>query len=111
MADIVLAHSYHLQYDPKQVRKMQPYPPLGTLYAATGTWSSIKGPSLAEMQLVRDLDALKNDIAKEGPAKLFANPQPISVIKVFAGSLDLESHYDAKATGPGGRLVYFVRRD
>lgn len=35
MADIVLAHSYHLQYDPKQVRKMQPYPPLGTLYAAT----------------------------------------------------------------------------
>ena len=35
MADILLAHSYHLLYDPKQVRKMQPYPPLGTLYAAT----------------------------------------------------------------------------
>src|ERR1700742_1567790 len=35
MADILLAHSYHLPYDPKQVRKMQPYPPLGTLYAAT----------------------------------------------------------------------------
>ena len=35
MADILLAHSYHLAYDPKQVRKMQPYPPLGTLYAAT----------------------------------------------------------------------------
>ena len=34
MADILLAHSYHLRYDPKQVRKMQPYPPLGTLYAA-----------------------------------------------------------------------------
>ena len=34
MADILLAHSYHLLYDPKQVRKMQPYPPLGTLYAA-----------------------------------------------------------------------------
>ena len=34
MADILLAHSYHLSYDPKQVRKMQPYPPLGTLYAA-----------------------------------------------------------------------------
>ncbi|HET6218737.1 MAG TPA: radical SAM protein [Acidobacteriaceae bacterium] len=30
-----MAHSYHLSYDPKQVRKMQPYPPLGTLYAAT----------------------------------------------------------------------------
>ncbi len=34
MADVLLAHSYHLAYDPKQVRKMQPYPPLGTLYAA-----------------------------------------------------------------------------
>ena len=34
MADVLLTHSYHLPYDPKQVRKMQPYPPLGTLYAA-----------------------------------------------------------------------------
>lgn len=34
MADILLTHSYHLYYDRKQVRKMQPYPPLGTLYAA-----------------------------------------------------------------------------
>ena len=34
MADVLLAHSYHLAYDGKQVRKMQPYPPLGTLYAA-----------------------------------------------------------------------------
>jgi anaerobic magnesium-protoporphyrin IX monomethyl ester cyclase len=32
--DVLLTHSYHLPYDPKQVRKMQPYPPLGTLYAA-----------------------------------------------------------------------------
>lgn len=34
MADVLIAHSYHLAYDRKQVRKMQPYPPLGTLYAA-----------------------------------------------------------------------------
>ncbi len=34
MADILLTHSYHLYYDRKQARKMQPYPPLGTLYAA-----------------------------------------------------------------------------
>lgn len=34
MADVLLTHSYHLSYDRKQVRKMQPYPPLGTLYAA-----------------------------------------------------------------------------
>ena len=34
MADVLLTHSYHLYYDRKQMRKMQPYPPLGTLYAA-----------------------------------------------------------------------------
>jgi anaerobic magnesium-protoporphyrin IX monomethyl ester cyclase len=34
VADVLLTHSYHLLYDRKQVRKMQPYPPLGTLYAA-----------------------------------------------------------------------------
>ncbi len=34
MVDVLLTHSYHLHYDRKQTRKMQPYPPLGTLYAA-----------------------------------------------------------------------------
>lgn len=34
-ADVLLTHSYHLAHDAKQWRKMQPYPPLGTLYAAT----------------------------------------------------------------------------
>jgi anaerobic magnesium-protoporphyrin IX monomethyl ester cyclase len=40
MADVLLTHSYHLPYDPKQVRKMQPYPPLGTLYAAAALRSA-----------------------------------------------------------------------
>jgi anaerobic magnesium-protoporphyrin IX monomethyl ester cyclase len=35
MSDVLLTHSYHLPYDPKQVRKMRPYAPLGTLYAAS----------------------------------------------------------------------------
>jgi radical SAM superfamily enzyme YgiQ (UPF0313 family) len=34
MADVLLTHSYHLPYDTKQSQKMQPYLPLGTLYAA-----------------------------------------------------------------------------
>lgn len=34
VVDVLLAHSYHIYYDRKQARKMQPYPPLGTLYAA-----------------------------------------------------------------------------
>jgi radical SAM superfamily enzyme YgiQ (UPF0313 family) len=35
VTDILLTHSYHLHLDPKQVRKMQPYRPLGTLFAAS----------------------------------------------------------------------------
>jgi anaerobic magnesium-protoporphyrin IX monomethyl ester cyclase len=35
VVDVLLTHSYHLAHDAKQWRKMQPYPPLGTLYAAT----------------------------------------------------------------------------
>lgn len=35
MKDVLLTHSYHLPYDAKQLRKMQPYAPLGTLYAAS----------------------------------------------------------------------------
>src|SRR5579872_724860 len=34
MVDILLTHSNHLFYDRKQVRKMQPYPPLQTILAA-----------------------------------------------------------------------------
>jgi radical SAM superfamily enzyme YgiQ (UPF0313 family) len=40
MADVLLTHSYHLARDTKQFRKMQPYPPLGTLYAATALRSA-----------------------------------------------------------------------
>jgi anaerobic magnesium-protoporphyrin IX monomethyl ester cyclase len=45
LADVLLTHSYHLPYDAKQVRKMQPYAPLGTLYAATAL--ADKGISVA----------------------------------------------------------------
>jgi radical SAM superfamily enzyme YgiQ (UPF0313 family) len=35
LAEVLLTHSYHLPYDAKQLKKMQPYLPLGTLYAAS----------------------------------------------------------------------------
>jgi anaerobic magnesium-protoporphyrin IX monomethyl ester cyclase len=34
MTDVLLAHSYYLKTDPKQLEKMKPYPPLATLYVA-----------------------------------------------------------------------------
>jgi len=35
MTDVLLAHAFFLKNDPKQLDKMRPYPPLGTLYAAS----------------------------------------------------------------------------
>src|SRR5919108_3138144 len=35
MIDVLLAHSYFLKYDAKQLQKMRPYAPLATLYAAS----------------------------------------------------------------------------
>ncbi len=40
MANVLLTHSYHLPFDAKQLRKMQPYLPIGTLYAATALQDS-----------------------------------------------------------------------
>lgn len=34
MSDVLLGQSYYLRFDPKLWKAMQPYPPLGTLYAA-----------------------------------------------------------------------------
>ena len=34
MTDVLLGQAYHLRFDPKLWRAMEPYPPLGTLYAA-----------------------------------------------------------------------------
>jgi anaerobic magnesium-protoporphyrin IX monomethyl ester cyclase len=60
MADVLLTHSYHLPYDPKQVRKMQPYAPLGTLYAA----SALR---------VGDISVAVFDTMLEAPTQGFAN--------------------------------------
>ena len=35
MADVLLTHSYFLRHDAKELKAMMPYPPLGTLYAAS----------------------------------------------------------------------------
>jgi anaerobic magnesium-protoporphyrin IX monomethyl ester cyclase len=60
MSDVLLTHSYHLPYDPKQVRKMQPYAPLGTLYAA----SALR---------VGDISVAVFDTMLEAPEPGFAN--------------------------------------
>ena len=71
MADVLLTHSYHLFYDRKQTRKMQPYPPLGTLYAAATLRSM--GISVAVF------DTMLNDPEKEFEVAL-ARHRPALVV-------------------------------
>ncbi len=35
MSDVLFTHSYFLRFDPKEFKAMMPYPPLGTIYAAS----------------------------------------------------------------------------
>jgi radical SAM superfamily enzyme YgiQ (UPF0313 family) len=53
MAEILLTHSNHLFSDPKQVRKMTPYPPLQTLLAAAVLRERGWSVELCDVALVR----------------------------------------------------------
>jgi anaerobic magnesium-protoporphyrin IX monomethyl ester cyclase len=71
VADVLLTHSYHLYFDRKQTRKMQPYPPLGTLYAAALLRSA--GISVALF------DSMLND-PEQGFAAALAEHRPRVVV-------------------------------
>jgi anaerobic magnesium-protoporphyrin IX monomethyl ester cyclase len=81
VADVLLTHSYHLYYDRKQTRKMQPYPPLGTLYAAALLGST--GISVAVF------DTTLND-PKEGFEAALKQHQP-RVVVVFEDNFNFLS--------------------
>lgn len=61
--DVLLAHSFFLRNDPKQTTKMRPYPPLGTLYAASvlrqhgysvGLFDAMLSPGIDEFRSMLD---------------------------------------------------------
>src|ERR1700685_3574654 len=81
MADVLLTHSYHLYYTRKQVRKMHPYPPLGTLYAAALLRS--KGISVAVF------DTMLNDPEAQFQAAL--NEHQPRVVVVFEDNFNFLS--------------------
>lgn len=56
-ADILVAHSYYLLDDPKQVEKMKPYPPLATLITAAVLRERGHGVALFDAMLAPGTDA------------------------------------------------------
>jgi anaerobic magnesium-protoporphyrin IX monomethyl ester cyclase len=67
VADVLLTHSYHLPYDRKQVRKMQPYPPLGTLYAASVLRENGISVAVFDSMLEEPESGFRNALRAHGP--------------------------------------------
>src|ERR1700749_727762 len=68
MTDVVLTHSYHLANDPKQLRKMQPYAPLGTLYAAAALRSAGVSVAVFDTTLQNPVEAFEKVLRQHRPA-------------------------------------------
>ena len=67
MADILLTHSYFLRLDPKEHRAMMPYPPLGTLYAASVLRARGYSVALFDSMLANNAGELAGEIHLHRP--------------------------------------------
>jgi anaerobic magnesium-protoporphyrin IX monomethyl ester cyclase len=67
MASVLLTHSYHLANDPKQLRKMQPYAPLGTLYAAAALRAAGISVAVFDTTLQSPADSLARALRQHRP--------------------------------------------
>ena len=67
MSDILLSHSYYYRFDPKQWANKTPYPPLGTIYAASYLRSKGYEVGLFDTNLIESPDLITPLIQKEKP--------------------------------------------
>lgn len=67
MTDVLLAHSFFLRFDPKQWQTMQPYPPLGTLYAAAYLRQKGYEVALFDSMLAQTPGEFKTALGKHQP--------------------------------------------
>jgi len=67
MTEVLLTHSYHLPYDRKQARKIEPYPPLGTLYAAGLLRASGKTVAVFDSMLQEPVSGFREALREHRP--------------------------------------------
>src|SRR5690242_9581725 len=67
MNKILFSHSYFLRFDPKQWKMAQPYPPLGTLYAAALMRESGYDVDLFDTMFSKDSNEVIPSIEKYKP--------------------------------------------
>jgi len=69
-ARILFTHSYFLRFDPKQWELQQPYPPLGTIYAASVMRNAGYPVSLFDPMFVSSADEISAHFVKHEPKYL-----------------------------------------
>jgi radical SAM superfamily enzyme YgiQ (UPF0313 family) len=67
LSRVLLGHSYFLRFDPKLWRAMQPYPPLGTLYAASVLRQQGHEVRLFDAMLADSTDGWRRMLREERP--------------------------------------------
>lgn len=71
MADILIAHCNHLYFDRKQVRKMQPYPPLQAMLAASSLREAGFTVALFDSTLQEPEQGFREALARHRPRMVF----------------------------------------
>ena len=68
MADILFTHSYFLRFDPKEHKAMMPYPPLGTMYAASVARERGYSVALFDSMLAESEEDILESLTRHRPA-------------------------------------------
>ncbi len=68
--DVLLTHSYFLRFDPKQQAAHMPYPPLGTLYAASVLRTSGLSVQLCDVMLANSEEVIRISLTEHKPKLL-----------------------------------------
>ena len=67
MVDVLLAHSFFLKNDSRQLEKMKPYPPLGTLYAASHLRHEGYAVALFDAMLSEGIEEFQEILVRTNP--------------------------------------------
>lgn len=67
MSDVLIGQAYHLRFDPKLWREMEPYPPLGSLYAAAVLRDGGYDVAFHDSMLAESEEAWTEAIERERP--------------------------------------------
>ena len=96
-APILLAHSYFLRYDPKQVQKMRPYPPLATLLVASAVRQRGWEVRLFDAMLADGVDAFHRMLDTVRPAI-------VGIVAISPRTLSVNHRHECQARSMGSSL-------